>query len=105
MCDTASDGPPEASFGFLAINGLPLALGCLKQAEDGAGMILRLYEPHGNRGRATLRFSLPLQRIARVDLLEEPVEGLSPELSDDSLGVLLDVRPFEVVSLRISPVR
>jgi alpha-mannosidase len=99
-----SDGPPAATPGFLAIEGLPLALGSLKQAEDGEGLILRLYEPHGNRGQTTLRFSLPVQSIARVDLLEEPTEGVSPELSEDGLGVHLDVRPFELVSLRITPV-
>jgi alpha-mannosidase len=96
---------PEAMPGFVAIDGLPLSLGSLKRAEDGEGLILRLYEPHGNRGRATLRFSHPLQRIARVNLLEDPVEGPVPALSDDGLSVSLDVRPFELVSLRISPAR
>ena len=33
------------------------SLGSLKLAEDGEGMILRLYEPHGARGECTLRFA------------------------------------------------
>ena len=98
--DRATDRS-EATIGFLAVDGLPLALGSLKRAEDGDGLILRLYEPHGNRGRATLRFSLPLQRIERVNLLEEPVEGPSSGAVDDGMAVHLDVRPFEVVSLRL----
>ncbi len=92
---------PEAAPSFVTVEGLPLALGSLKRAEDGDGLILRLYEPHGNRGRATLRFAQSLQRIGRVNLLEDPVEGMSPALPDDGQGVHLDVRPFELVSLRI----
>jgi alpha-mannosidase len=84
------------------IDGLLLSLGSLKRAEDGDEVILRLYEPHGNRGRATLRFQLPVQRIERVNLLEEPVAGTSLVVSDDRTAVHLDVRPFEVVSLRLS---
>ena len=87
---------------FLALDGLPLALGSLKRAEDGDGLILRLHEPHGNRGRATLRFPIPLERIERVNLLEEPTDGdVGPGGWEDAVD--LDVRPFEVVSLRIVP--
>ncbi len=85
---------------FLALDGLPLSLGSLKRAEDGEGLILRLHEPHGNRGRATFRFPCRVQRVERVNLLEEPAEGPAPVLADDGT-VHLDVRPFEVVSLRV----
>jgi alpha-mannosidase len=88
---------------FLALDGLPLSLGSLKRAEEGEGLILRLHEPYGNRGRATLRFPIPLNRIDRVNLLEleELAEGPAPVLADDEATVHLDVRPFEVVSLRV----
>ena len=86
---------------FLALDGLPLSIGSLKRAEDGEGLILRLHEPHGNRGRAPLRFPLRLQRVERVNLLEEPDEGSAPVLSDDGLTVHLDLRPFEVISSRV----
>jgi alpha-mannosidase len=86
---------------FLAPDGLPLSLGSLKRSEDGEGLILRLHEPHGNRGRALLRFPMSLSRIERVNLLEEPAEGLAPVLANDGSAVHLDVRPFEVVSLRV----
>jgi alpha-mannosidase len=98
----AADGEPGAGAGsFLSVAGLPLALGSLKRAEEGAGLILRLYEPHGARGRATLRFAAPVQRIERANLLEEPVADPAPVLEEDGMTVHLDVRPFEVISLRI----
>ncbi len=95
------DETPGASHRFLSLDGLPLTLGSLKRAEDSDGLILRLYEPHGNRGRATLRFPLPLERIERVNLLEEPGESSALTLAEDGSTVTLDVRPFEIVSLRV----
>ena len=44
---------------------------------------------------------MPCAAIERVNLLEEPAEGPAPVLADDGTTVHLDVRPFEVVSLRV----
>lgn len=87
--------------GILSVDGLPLTLGSLKQAEEGEGIIVRLHEPHGSRGRASLRFARPVQRIERVNLLEESAAGVDLAVLDDGRTVALDVRPFEVVSLRV----
>jgi hypothetical protein len=46
-------------------------------------MGLRIYEPHGARGLTTLRFSLPVQRIERVDLLEDPADRPAAALGYD----------------------
>jgi alpha-mannosidase len=97
----AGDGSDGGMDHFLAVDGLPLSLGSLKRAEDGEGLILRLHEPHGNRGRATLRFPMSLNRIERVTLLEESAEGPAPMLTENGATVHLEVRPFEVVSLRV----
>ena len=86
-----------AAYGLLEAEGVELALGALKPAEDGRGEILRLYEPHGARGECTLRFAGRPESVQRANLLEEP-EG-EVEVSDDT--VRLAVRPFEVVTLRI----
>jgi alpha-mannosidase len=89
------DGVPE--FGLVAARGVELALGSLKRAEDGRGVILRLYEPHGARGEAVLSFGFETARVQRANLLEEP-EG---ELRGGE--VRLEVRPFEVITLRVDP--
>jgi alpha-mannosidase len=86
-----------AAYGLLEAEGLELALGALKPAEDGRGEILRLYEPHGARGECTLRFASSPESVQRTNLLEDP-EG-TVEVRDDT--VRLAVRPFEVVTLRI----
>jgi alpha-mannosidase len=93
------EGALPAEFGFLAAEGLELALGSLKLAEDGRAVILRLYEPHGARGTATLHFASGVERAERVNLLEEP-EG-AVEVRDGE--VLVEVGPFEVLTLRVEP--
>jgi alpha-mannosidase len=86
-----------AAYGLLETEGLELALGALKPADDERGEILRLYEPHGARGECTLRFAEAPGSVQRTNLLEEP-EGMV-EVRDGT--VRLAVRPFEVVTLRI----
>ncbi|HZC85182.1 MAG TPA: glycoside hydrolase family 38 C-terminal domain-containing protein, partial [Rubrobacter sp.] len=93
-----TEGAPS-EYGFVVVEGVELALGSLKRAEDGRGVIVRLYEPHGARGPATLRFASGVGRAERLNLLEEP-EGTVEVRGDE---VLLDVRPFEVLTLHVEP--
>ena len=81
------------------LGGLPLMPSALKRSEDGRGLILRVYEPAGGRGEATVDLG-GYAGAGRVNLLEDPL----PREPGDRLegGVLhLQVRPFEVVSLRL----
>jgi alpha-mannosidase len=85
--------------------GIELALGSLKRPEEGEGLILRLYEPHGARGLATLRFARPIRSAERATLLEEHdpaplAEATEPVISGETLR--LSIRPFEVVTLRVA---
>ena len=84
-------------FSLVGAEGLELALGTLKLAEDGEAAILRLYEPHGARGECILRFARRVESVERTNLLEEPEGAVA--VSDDA--VRLRVRPFEVVTLRV----
>src|SRR5215216_1129735 len=52
----ATGGKLPFESGLVAAEGVVLALGSLKKAEDGRGLILRFYEPHGARGKSILRF-------------------------------------------------
>jgi len=71
----------------------------VKWAEDGSGLIVRLYENQRIRGPVTLRAAFPLREAWRTNLLEEnrhplPVNGREVHFS---------VRPFEIVTLRLVP--
>jgi hypothetical protein len=59
-------------------NGLPepatVALGALKPAEDGPGLVLRVYEPQGARGPLRLRAPAGWRVAGAVDLLERRLD-------------------------------
>jgi hypothetical protein len=72
-----------------------LVLDTVKRAEDGDGLVLRLYEPHGARGVATVRLARGIRAAQRANLLEEPLSDA--ELRDGA--VLVPFRPWEIVTL------
>ncbi|MFJ5992694.1 alpha-mannosidase [Lentzea sp. NPDC092896] len=66
----------------------------VKLADDRSGdVIVRLYEAHGGRARASISTSFAHTRIQETDLLERP-------LAETSAEVVL--RPFQVITLRFT---
>jgi len=76
----------------LAISGIDVALSALKLAEDGEGLILRVYEPAGRRGTLTIAPPAGWTVAGATNLLEEPQEQ----------GRNFDVKPFEVRTWRLT---
>ncbi|WP_107417910.1 glycoside hydrolase family 38 C-terminal domain-containing protein [Streptomyces sp. CB03238] len=67
----------------------------VKLAEDrGGDVIVRLYESCGTRTRATLRTGFPVARAFVTDLLERPLHEAPKDL-------VLDLRPFQILTLRL----
>ncbi len=71
----------------------------VKAAEDGRGLIVRLYESHRGRGEVTLETALPLAAAERCNLLEEDGQPLSVE----GRRVRFHINPYEIVTLRLHP--
>jgi alpha-mannosidase len=74
-----------------------LVLQTVKRAEDGDGLVLRLYEPHGGRGTATVALDHPVRSAVRADLLEAATGAA--EVRDGAVEV--PFRPWEIVTLRV----
>jgi alpha-mannosidase len=79
--------------------GSPLKFACLKKAEDADDVILRLYEPYGNRGQTTLETVLPLKKAAIVNILEEQANELTVQ---DERRITVSFTPFQVISLKLT---
>lgn len=77
----------------LAFQGVGAALGALKPAEDGSGLILRIYEPAGARGAFSFRLPPGWRNAGAVDILEEPSEAKTAH----------GLTPFEIRSWRLAP--
>lgn len=85
------------------LRGDNLILEALKWAEDGDGLVARIYEAHNERGRGSLRLEMPLEAADSTDLLElgEVARGLA--ISGNA--VEFSYRPLEVVTLKLRPRR
>ncbi|MGW6445625.1 alpha-mannosidase [Lentzea sp. NPDC055074] len=92
--------PPRAVRGSAApeplvcTNNPAVRVEAVKLADDRSGdVVVRLYEAHGGRARASISTSFAHKAIQETDLLERP-------LADASAEVVL--RPFQVITLRIT---
>jgi alpha-mannosidase len=81
---------------FASVDQPNLVLDTIKLADDGDGLILRLYEAHGSRGVAHVRLATPIKSAAAVNLLEEETGPV--EVSNGTLKV--PYTPFQIVTLK-----
>lgn len=68
----------------------------VKQAENGKGVVVRLYEAWNKKCKPTLNFGFDAKKISLCDILEQPIAELG---SGDR--VQLDVSNFEIITLLI----
>jgi alpha-mannosidase len=68
----------------------------LKRAADGDGLVLRLYEPHGRTGVATVAVPEGVD-VWEATVVEDRVRRLSVRAGE----VALRLRPWQVVTLRL----
>ncbi len=72
----------------------------IKRSEDGKDLILRGYESLGGHSVTELSFGFRVKSASLCDLMEN-AEG-SAAVSEDGTSLTLSVRPFEIVTLRLS---
>lgn len=93
--EPAHAGPlPET---LLGIDNPQVVLTSWKQAEDGNGWVLRLYESQGRRARTTVTLPRPVLRAQKTDLLERAETGL-PFTSN---RLTLTLGPYEIQTVRV----
>jgi alpha-mannosidase len=90
----AAVGGPSS---FLDVDSEHVVVETVKRAEDGDGLIVRMYEAHNQRGQARITFGRPVASASVVDLLERDVGAAEVE----GASVSVAVRPFEVKTLRV----
>ncbi|MGW7754927.1 alpha-mannosidase [Streptomyces violaceusniger] len=79
-----------------------VVISAVKLADDrGGDLVVRLYEAHGGRTRATVRVDgFAPERAVTTDLLERPLVDAEPPTPVDG-GLVLALRPFQMVTLRL----
>jgi alpha-mannosidase len=95
----AHAGILPGQWGLLRINRPNVVVSALKSGPDGSA-ILRLYEAAGQPAPATrIEFSAPAASAEEVNLMEDP--GQKVAVARDGGAVQLDLRPFEIKTVRV----
>ena len=85
---------------LLSVDAESVVIETVKPAEDGSGdIVVRLYESMRSATRCTLRTNLPAAKAVETNMLEEP---LSPRNLLKKGQISLELRPFEIKTLRLS---
>ena len=85
-----------------------MLISAVKLADDRSGdLIVRLYESAGGRTTTRLVMDLPaVESVHEADLLERPGEPVAWSAADGvHASVVLEFRPFQLRTLRITPGR
>ena len=69
----------------------------IKQTEDGNGIIVRLYESQRKRGQVRVTFRSEVESAWVTNLLEENESALSV----DQDSIILNLKPYQIVTMRI----
>lgn len=87
---------------LVAVDDDAVVVEAVKLAEDGSGdVVVRLYESRGGRARARVTPGFGHAGIEVTDLLERPLDATHGTPGRDGDGVVLELTPFQVVTLRI----
>lgn len=89
--------PPSHSF-FVSENPAAI-LDTIKRAEDGQGLVLRIYEAQGSRARTRIHVRLPISRAELCDGLERPLRPIPIQKGT----IPLDLSPFQIASIKLAP--
>lgn len=103
VAEPFGDGPsgsgPGAATSFVAVDHDNVVIETIKGAEDGRGVIVRMYESLRRRSRVVLTAGVPLAAAWRTNVLEHDRE----ELEVDGHSVSLSLRPYEIATVRLIP--
>jgi alpha-mannosidase len=84
---------------FVRVDHESVIVETIKQAQDGNGVIVRLYEANRCRGPVELTAGFDLKSCHITDLLENNLQ----ELETDANKVWFNINPFKIITLRLIP--
>ena len=89
---------PPVTAGLLDVDQPNVVIETVKRAEDGRGLIIRLYESQRCRGPVRLKTGFPLAEVWETNLIEDDETQLT---LDEDGALTLSLRPFQIVTLRL----
>ena len=96
-----SEGELPASASFLSLDAPGVVVSAIKAAEDGHGLVVRLYNPTGAPATGSLRLLWPVGAVKRLNLDERTLETLYS--GPPTIEVALTLTPHKIETLRLVP--
>ncbi len=93
------DSSTADGFSLAAVDQPNLVIETIKRAEDGEGLIIRLYETQRKRGPFALTAGFPIAKAWRTNILEENQESL-PVKKNRVEGF---IKPYQIYTIRVIP--
>jgi alpha-mannosidase len=84
--------------GLVSVDKSNVVIETVKRAEDGNGVIVRLYENQRKRGPVTLTAGFDLQAVWSTNLIEDDQAAVA----HNGRSVKLNLHPYEIVTLRLT---
>lgn len=91
-------GTPGEAFCLAACEAPNVVVETIKQAEDGDGIIVRMYESENALTDTVLHWGRPVAEAVSCDCLEQP-DG--EPVTVDAEGIHFTIKPYEIKTLRI----
>lgn len=102
QAESSSVGYPASSPrlpSFAVTDSENIVIETIKRAEDGNGIIIRLYEYQRQRGPFTLETFFPIAEAWRVNILEE----IQEEIPVQGTQLRYSIKPYQILTLRLIP--
>ena len=93
-----SGAPEKDRREFLSVDRRNVVLETVKKAENGDGIIVRLYEVENARTKVTLHCDETILSAEETDLLENPIEGAIAVKENE---ISFTIKPYEIRTIRI----
>lgn len=97
-CELAAGQKEERVFSLAQTDAVNVIIETVKMAEDGSGVIFRLYEYMCRRGKVSVSFGRKIKSLAECDLLENPLK--EPEYDDNSASLYFT--PYEIKTIKVT---
>ncbi|GMQ79522.1 MAG: hypothetical protein BMS9Abin02_2119 [Anaerolineae bacterium] len=95
----SNENPDLIQRPFVTVDMPNVIVETIKGAENGLGIIVRLYESQRRRGPVTLTTAFPLADAWQTNLLEENQE----QLAIDENQLHMTIKPYQIMTLRLLP--
>ncbi|NDJ85134.1 MAG: alpha-mannosidase [Chloroflexi bacterium] len=88
---------PPAAASLLAMDAENVVIETVKAAEDGNGLIVRLYECHRQRGQVSLHTGFDVKQAMVTNLLEQDEQAVTVS----GRMIRFEIKPYEIITLRL----